>query len=62
MWVTVDRKEISDGPHEDHLEVSELKPTQKEIAFNISIQDFGVGIPKSKLNSLFMNFGTLEEH
>ena len=30
--------------------------------FMLSIQDFGVGIPQDKLNSIFINFGNLEEH
>ena len=30
--------------------------------FLLQVQDFGCGIPASKLSSLFVNFGTLAEH
>lgn len=32
------------------------------VKFLMQIQDFGCGIPKDKLDSLFINFGNLEEH
>lgn len=30
--------------------------------FQLNIQDFGAGIPKDKINGLFVNFGNLDEH
>jgi signal transduction histidine kinase len=32
------------------------------IKFEIKIKDFGCGIPKEKLDNLFIDFGKLEEH
>lgn len=32
------------------------------INFQLSIQDFGAGIPSDKLDKLFINFGNLNEH
>ena len=32
------------------------------IKFKVSIQDYGVGIPRDKINKLFIDFGNLEDH
>ncbi len=32
------------------------------IEFKLDIQDFGAGIPASKLDKLFINFNNLAEH
>ena len=32
------------------------------IKFELSIQDFGCGIPPDKLKTLFINFNNLDEH
>lgn len=32
------------------------------VKFELGIQDFGCGIPKDKLDSLFINFNNLEQH
>ena len=32
------------------------------VKFELGIQDFGCGIPKDKLDTLFINFNNLEQH
>jgi signal transduction histidine kinase len=32
------------------------------MTFELAIQDFGVGISKEQLDTLFINFNNLEEH
>src|SRR6056300_1518653 len=46
----------------ENRSISSAGNSEYYVNFELSIRDYGCGIPPSKLKSLFINFSKLEEH
>jgi CheY-like chemotaxis protein len=53
---------LAEQVREELVEEMSLESDTAYIYFKLDIQDYGAGIPKDKINKLFINFGNLTEH
>ena len=60
--IQINTKKVSQNSFSECFDKLSIVSNKCYIKFMITIQDFGCGIPPDKLESIFVNFGNLEEH